>query len=304
MIKDLKNILVPIDFKEPSLKAFRYACNLASKLGGKVILLHVLQTPGILADFFAKGNALVQMTDDIKNKLDAIAGNYADCENAPEISTRVERGKPYEKILKVAEAMKVRMIILGENHEEDGANQNLGSTVFHVTLKSPVPVLTLKGKTDRMNEKIVVPLDLTGQMRKQLFSAMVYGLNYGAEIHLVSALIGGIKMRESRIYRKLKQAKETLRENGVSCAIKLFPRTEVPPFKKVIRYAKEIDAGMILVMTHREGYTYDNYIGAFAHHIINESQVPVLSLTAAATDVDFARFLKGFVDPAGMLMKT
>lgn len=65
--------------------------------------------------------------------------------------------------------------------------------------------------------------------------------------------------------------------------------------------AEEIDAGLILVMTHKEGYTYDNYIGAFAHHIINKSAVPVHSLTSAATNIDFAKFLQSFADPAGML---
>jgi hypothetical protein len=32
-------------------------------------------------------------------------------------------------------------------------------------------------------------------------------------------------------------------------------------------------------MTHQEGKVRDYYIGAFAHHIINESEIPVLSLT-------------------------
>jgi nucleotide-binding universal stress UspA family protein len=301
MQKELKNILVPIDFNEPSVKALNYAYNLAKDLKGEVIMLHVLQTPGILADFLSKGDQLVQLTNQIRDKLLELKQSYE--QHSQEISVRckVERGKVYEKILKVAEEEKARMIILGENHQGIDVNQELGSTVYHVTLKSEVPVLTLKGDVEKMNHKIVVPLDLATQMRKQLFSAMVYGLNYDAHIHLVSALIGGIKMRDSRIFKKLKLASKTLSENGVKNTTKLFPRSDDPPFRKVINYAKEIDAGLILVMTHKEGYTNDNYIGAFAHHIINKSPVPVLSLTSAATDLDFAKFLKSFADPAGML---
>jgi nucleotide-binding universal stress UspA family protein len=117
----------------------------------------------------------------------------------------------------------------------------------------------------------------------------------------VSSLIGGIQMEQSRIYKKLMDAQQTLEENGVECDIKLFERSDIPPFERVIQYAKEIDAGMILIMTHQEGYTYDNYIGAFAHHIINHSEVPVLSLTASATSMDFKQVFKGIVDPIGML---
>jgi nucleotide-binding universal stress UspA family protein len=171
-----------------------------------------------------------------------------------------------------------------------------------VTLKSSVPVITLKGDFTRMGEKILVPLDLTKETSRQLSSALLYGLNYGAEIHLVSALIRGIEIIESRIYRKLSQAKNMLEENGVKCRFKIFERSDVAPFKRVLEYAGDIDAGMILLMTHEEGYTYDNYIGAFAHQIINQSKVPVLSLTSRATNFDDRNLLKGIVDPVGILI--
>lgn len=302
MKKELKNILVPVDFNEPSIKAVKYAYNLALELKADIILLHVMQTSGLISDFFSKGDYLIKMTDQAKDKLSGIANSVIK-DGKINISTKVERGKPYEVILKAAEENFARMIILGENHQGEGASQELGSTVYHVTLKSPVPVLTFKGDIDKMNNRIVVPLDLTSQMRKQLFSALVYGLNYKAKVYLVSALIGGIKIRDSRIFKKLKQAKQTLIDNGVDATSRLFPRTSEPPFKQVLKYAQEIDAGMILVMTHKEGYTYDNYIGAFAHHIINEAKVPVLSLTASSVDVDFTRVLKTFIDPANLFTK-
>ena len=302
MKKELKNILVPVDFNEPSLKAVQYAYNLASKLKAEIILLHVLQTTGLINDFFSNGDYLIKMTDQAKDKLSGIA-NPVMKDGKTNIYTKVERGKPYEVILKAAEENSVRMIILGENHQGEEASQELGSTVYHVTLKSPVPVLTLKEDVDQMKNRIVVPLDLTSQMRKQLFSAMVYGLNYKAQVYLVSALIGGIKIRDSRIFKKLKQARKTLIDNGVEASIKLFPRSLEPPYKQVLSYANEINAGMILVMTHKEGYTFDNYIGAFAHHIINESKVSVLSLTATAVDDDLTKILKTFVDPASLFIK-
>lgn len=302
MKKELKNILVPVDFNEPSLKATKYAYNLATNLEAEIILLYVLQTSGLVADFFSKGDNLVKMANQAKDKLAEVV-NSTNKEGNIKITTKVERGKPYEVILKAAKENNVRMIILGENHQGEDANQNLGSTVYHVTQKSPVPVLTLKGDIDKMNSSIVVPLDLTSQMRKQLFSAMVYALNYNAKVHLVSALVGGIKMRDSRILWKLKKAKKTLVENGVDTTTKIFPRSEEPPFRQVIRYAKEIEAGMILLMTHKEGYTYDNYIGAFAHHIINKSQVPVLSLTAATVKDNFTSLLKTFADPAKLFVE-
>ena len=39
----IERILVPTDFSEPSLAAVRYALELADAVGGKMILLHVVE---------------------------------------------------------------------------------------------------------------------------------------------------------------------------------------------------------------------------------------------------------------------
>ena len=297
MKKDLQNILVPVDFRDSSFKAIKFAFRIAKKIEANLVLLNVIEIPGMLADLFSSGDELVKITDKSKDKLQEVIDKLKHEDDKIEIQSRIERGKPYQKILETAEEINARIIILGENHQGELKSKNLGSTVYQVTLKSPVPVITYKGSHENVVNKIVVPLDLTKQTKKQIGSALAYGRNYNSKIYLVSALIGGIKLKESRIYKKLKQAKETLDKNNVECEIKLFERSEIEPFQRVLDYTNQIKADMILVMTHQEGYTYDNYIGAFAHHIINQSDVSVMSLTSSATSVDFKSLLGAIVDP-------
>lgn len=297
MENELRDILVPIDLKKSSIDALGFACTVAKKLNTKITVLNVIQIPGFIADLFTSGEELVKLTDNAKEKLQDIIDKCKKDFPDVEIKSRIVRGKPYQKILDIADEIKAQMIILGENHQGDEATKDLGSTVYHVTLKSLVPVLTYKGNHDKLIDRIVVPLDLTKQTNKKLSSAMVYGLSYGAKIYLVSVLIGGIKMRNSRIYKKLKKAKKILQENGVECEVKLFDRSEIAPYKKVLEYSVEVKADMVMVMTHQEGYTHDNYIGAFAHHIINESNVSVLSLTSSASTIESKKVLTSFVDP-------
>jgi nucleotide-binding universal stress UspA family protein len=146
-------------------------------------------------------------------------------------------------------------------------------------------------------------MDLTQVNRKQTYSALVYGLNYGAKIHLVSSLIPGVRVKQSLIYQKMRDAKRTLEQNGVDTEIRILEKDKRPSYERVLNYAEEIHADMILIMTHREGYNYDNYIGAFAHHLINRSTIPVLSLTASATDFNFREVIKTIVDPVGIFFK-
>jgi len=295
-----RKILIPVDFKKPSEKALQYAAYMAKKVHSELVLLHILDTPGLLDQFFSSSDYLVKVTDEAKEKLLAFAGLVNNDAPGVEITTRIEMGKPYRKILEVADEMNVHMIILGENHQGGDPEDDLGTTVYHVTLKSKVPVLTYKGDTSRMKENIIVPLDLTKQTREQLSAALFYGKEYGATIHLVSVLVGGISKRESRIYKKLGDARETFEMNGLECKMKLYDRSEEPPFMKVLEYVEEVDGGIIFVMTHQEGYTYDNYIGAFAHHIMNLSKVPVLSLTAVSEKLDFSSVFKTIIDPIGV----
>ena len=302
MKKNIQKILTPVDFKEPSIKAVQYAANLAAKTEADLTLLYVIDTPGLLNQFFQSSDHLVKITEQAKEKLIEIAGQVKNEVPEIEVFTRIELGKPYRKILEVSKAINAQMIILGENHQGGNPEDELGTTVYHVTLKSPVPVLTFKGDTSRMKDKIIVPLDLTKETREQLSAALFYGLEYGAKIYLVSVLVGGIEKKESRIWKKLKEAKETLEINGVETKMKVFDRSDEPPFQRVLEYAKKTDAGMILLMTHQEGYTHDNYIGAFAHHIMNLSDVSVLSLTSTPTSLDFSPFLKALVDPMGLII--
>ena len=303
MRKDKRHILVPVDFREPSKKAAAYAVRLAKKLNAEVFLLNIIETPGMFSKYFESGNLLVKLTDKAKDELQEMVRELAAINPDVKVISGVDRGKRYERILKMAREIDARMIILGENHEGDEAEKNLGSTVYHVTLKSPVPVLTLKGNPGEFPESIIVPLDLAHEARKQLYSAMVYGLNYNAKIHLVSSLVPGVVLKQSLIYKKLRDAKRTLEQNGVETEIQVFEKKGIPAYKQVLNYAEEIDAGMILLMTHQEGYNYDNYIGAFAHHLINGSTSTVLTLTASATDFNFRELITTMVDPVGIFSK-
>ncbi len=303
MQKDYRNILVPVDFNEPSFHAAQYAAQLANSQNDEVVLLNVIETPGMLLDFFSSSDELVKIINLAKDKLTEFASPLQEKWPDVKFSTRVERGKPYSKILEVAEKEPVRLIVLGENHDNNEISAELGTTVYHITLKSPVPVLTIKGNPSKINNKIVLPLDLTRNIEKQLKATVLYGSNHDAEVHLVSALIGGIKVRESRIFKKLKEAEKVLKENNIKTKVKLFEVSKIPPFMRILQYSEEVGADMIIVLTHQEGYTYDNYIGAFAHHIINLSKIPVLSLTATAVNVYFENYFKMLVDPFDLTKK-
>ena len=52
-ILHLKKILVPIDFSDPSKKAFQYALRLAEQFDSEIVLLHVMELPPPIAAMIA-----------------------------------------------------------------------------------------------------------------------------------------------------------------------------------------------------------------------------------------------------------
>ncbi len=299
----LKNIVVPVDFNQPSLDAIEYALDFAGHIRGKLNLVYVIETRGVIYDMMRKGDELVKITEKTKEKLEQLAEPYRKSHNI-EIITHVLRGRIYKEILEFSDSIDARMVILGDNYPCISDDQTLGSTVYHVTLKSKAPVITVKCGNKQVGKKVVVPLDFTRQSRKQVLSSLAYGIHYDAEINLVSVKIADIKTQDSIIHGKLDKAHKSLNRNGVPATYKLYEYDRnIPPYKRVLEYAREIDADLILLLTHQEGFIHDNYIGAFAHHIINESPINVLSLTTKASDFSIKDVMKQIIDPFSYLFK-
>ncbi len=302
-----KDILVSVDFGEQSIEAVKQTKKLALFLKAKVTLLHVLETQGsFISRFFVKDpDELKRAEAAVQEKLAKLAEEHYKGDGI-DYQVKVLQGKPYEKVLSLSNDLKARFIIIGKNENLHSDKTILGANALHVIEEARVPVICISGKEHKLGyENLLVPLDLTKQTREQVFNALAFGLHYNAHVSLVSVLVGGVKARKSRIYKKLKRTQQTLMENGVSSSIKLFERTEgVQPYQRVVEYAAEENVDLILLMTHQETQTNDNYIGAFAQNIINESNIPVLSLTSAAAREDEEPLMKTLIDPLGVLSAT
>src|SRR5690554_7732060 len=102
MRKNIQTILVPIDFKEPSIRAVQYAGNIAEKTNASLLFLYVIDTPGLLAQFFQSNDQLIQITNQAKDKLNEVTLELKQKKPHLHISTQVVMGKPYQKILETA----------------------------------------------------------------------------------------------------------------------------------------------------------------------------------------------------------
>jgi nucleotide-binding universal stress UspA family protein len=136
-----KEILVPIDFSEPSVNALRYARALAAGEKAHVTLLNVVEEPGSfrVLDAVKRRRACYGQRAE---RLRGLAGRELGSQFAAGIVVR--EGKPSVEIARLANQRQVELIVVGR-HQHHGLWQWFqGHTASNLCRKAPCPVLLIK----------------------------------------------------------------------------------------------------------------------------------------------------------------
>lgn len=148
-------ILHPTDFSENAMQAQATAADLVGRLGGEIVLLHVLTeaplySEGILSMTKPHVAVLAERVRDIydaqrkwvEQALEERATALS--QRGVKASWRVQLGVPVEEIMKTADEERVDMIALG-THGRGGLNRLLtGSVADRVIRMASCPVLTVR----------------------------------------------------------------------------------------------------------------------------------------------------------------
>ncbi|MFO8023408.1 MAG: universal stress protein [Perlabentimonas sp.] len=290
-------ILVSIDFQKQSLAALHQCYDIARFIKADIVLLYVIETSDRFSKLFSSN--IKKAKDEVKKELEEMVEKEC-VASGLNFQYEVESGKVHQEIIKKAHEVKARFIVMGKNGSDQGIRKFLGSNTTKVISESDYPVISVKGNHSIGYKNIVLPLDLSKSTREKVASAISFSKFFGSHIHLVTVHSVGIIYQATSLYNKIKRIEKVLRNNDVVCTHKFYRRHKRPDYEYVLDYSKEIDADLIMVMTHQEGRLRDYYIGAFAHHVINESEIPVLSLTPSIPIDEGESLVESIVDPFDM----
>jgi universal stress protein A len=141
---EIRRILAPTDFSEPSKKAIAYAFELAQTSEAKLVLLHVVEP----VDYPMRSypHLVTTMMDYLERQahLD-LAQMLPEAQDVKvEVVRRVVRGIPYRTIVEVAEAEKVDLIVMATHGRTGLSHLVMGSVAERVVRTAPCPVLTIR----------------------------------------------------------------------------------------------------------------------------------------------------------------
>jgi nucleotide-binding universal stress UspA family protein len=142
----IKDILVPVDFSEPSLKALKYALAFAEQFGAKLSLLHVVE-PIVVPDFASVPMPMDnnRLATSAKARLEHLCKRRG-LERRLVHKKLVRTGAPFREITDAARVLKVDLIVIATHGYTGLAHAILGSTAERVVRHAPCPVLTVREK--------------------------------------------------------------------------------------------------------------------------------------------------------------
>ena len=181
-------ILVPVDFTDVSLNAYRYANQLAFRMGYDLILVHVFSGSLNLNEplIVKAGQSRI---DVLKDRLKLYTRWYPNqSEKLKNVKTEFEvlQGDTVDQLLKHAEEHGVKMIVAGTRDKHTKLDKWLGSVSFDLCRKASVPVIFIPKDQVLSNiQRVVIASDYHSNDSSVLEQYMAFNKAFHAMTHFV-----------------------------------------------------------------------------------------------------------------------
>jgi len=143
-----QRFLVPVDFSEYANQAVDYAIGLASKLGARLTLLHVIQSlplGGFDMGVTLPYTYIQDLEAEIANSMQAYLQRVTAA--GLEGETAVVHGVPFQEIIETAKTQQIDLIVMGTHGRTGLLHVLLGSVAEKVVRLAPCPVLVVRQPT-------------------------------------------------------------------------------------------------------------------------------------------------------------
>ena len=272
-------ILVPIGFSDQSIVALGQAFNLAKIKKCEVVLLSVIEEQNMMQSLFLDDNSH-ELQKKVNEKLIAIAEEYG-TKYSVHVDTMVAKGKVYNQINEVAKMVAANLIVMGTNGKpKGGVRRFIGSNAERVVRMAYCPVITIKGRNHRDGcDNIILPLDLEKQTKEKVTYALEYARYWKATVRVVSVILRDNEEVREKLTKNINQVERFITDAGVKCTAELVEGEKKRTLGDfVFEYEKKFDADLIMIMTKKEELTLSDNISVTARYIINNSDIPVMSI--------------------------
>jgi nucleotide-binding universal stress UspA family protein len=284
----IKKILWATDGSEDSFEALKYAELLAKNCKADIHGLAVFPKDYKFFDTFPheekkKFKNSIKGTLELKERKSLEEVKKKLKQNNLHFSYNIANGIASKEIITAAERENVDLIALGKGRSVD--KFILGGTVLKVLRNCTKPVLTARENGMRTAiKKILVPVALSHGITANFDYALKLSEIFNSEIHLANIVETSEHKFPDELVEKIKS--HTKRELGYTLGksnkwenIRIHVEAAKNAWIGITQLARENDIDLIVLMSYGGIYIKEEFIGSIAWKVIQESSVPVITLT-------------------------
>src|ERR1035437_7819718 len=272
----MKSFLVAVDFSNCSVNALMHAAQLAYLTNSRIEMIWVnnpQKTKVYVAESESTG-LINEMNVQFKHLADELLAKYPGLK----VDYLIREGKVYKEIGLQAEESKSQLIVVGTHGRTGLEKLWMGSNVYRIVSTASCPVLSVRAGAPVSDQlkTIILPIDSTVETREKVTIAAELARSSHAKVIVLKLYSTDvIEVRDSvDIYAQ--QVLDYLREEEVEG---VMDETESKNLTvTTIEYATKVNAKLIIIMTEQEKKVANFLIGNFAHQMMNNSPIPVLSV--------------------------
>lgn len=255
-------ILVPWDYTQVAEYALQHAARIAKLTDGTVGLLHVVKKEKEKEEATVKLNTIA---DEIESKYNV----------RPTII--VKDGSIFKVISETSNELDATMVVMG-THGMKGMQKFTGSWALKVIAGTRAPFLVVQDvPAQDQFENIVFPINFRVEDKEKLKWANYLAHYFKTKLNVVYQEVTDVDLKH-KIVSNLRFAKRYFEERKIDYEI-IALRGEDSLAEETIEFAKEVQAGMIMVMTTKHISFQDYVLGADEQVIIaNKYKIPVMSV--------------------------
>ncbi|WKZ60612.1 MAG: universal stress protein [Cyclobacteriaceae bacterium] len=272
----MKKILVPCDFSEQAVSAFRFAIDVATQAKGEIHLINVVEIPvlhdSVLMPVMAFEEALFkELREKAEKQFKKLREKYAP--EKMKVTSQVIFGPVSHMLADYIEEKGIDLVVMGTKGASGVREVLIGSKAEKMVRNSAVPVIAVKKYVKAASIKnIVFPNTLNTEHQEDLVMKVKALQNFfKATLHIVWINTPTNFTRDSVTHKRLQAFAKRFMLKDYTINVFNDPYEEAG----TINFAHEIGADMIAMGTHgRKGIAHF-FSGSVAEDVVNHVDCPI-----------------------------
>lgn len=275
----MKKILVPCDFSQQAVNAFRFALDILQQSKGEVHLLNVVELP-IMHDTVLmpvlsfEEQLLKELSQKAEKQFEKLKEKYA--QPGQKVKSVVKFGATSQMILDYIEQVNIDLVVMGTEGASGAKELLIGSNTEKIVRRSAVPVLAIKKYMKASSIKNIVFPNTLGQDQEDL-TLKVKALQsfFKARLHIVFINTPSNFTRDVTTLQRLKDfAKRFMLKDFT---VNVF--NDVYEESGIINFTQVMKADMIVMGTHGRKGLGHILSGSVAEDVVNHVDCPIWTYT-------------------------